>query len=66
MWAPLRGNWQSSTRAELAALVLAMHINMPLHMGIDNKTVVDKVRKLIDIASQIEQGTWREKKKILR
>ena len=42
MWGPLKGMWQSSTRAELAALVIAMHIEVQLHVGIDNRAVVEK------------------------
>ena len=49
MYAPLPGVWHSSTRAGLAALVMAVHIDHPIHIGIDNKTVVDKANKLIKI-----------------
>ena len=42
MWAPIAGPWQSSTRAELVGLVLGRCIRRPIHVGIDNKTVVDK------------------------
>ena len=62
MWAPLNGTWHSSTRAELAALVMAMQIKAPIHIGIDNKTVVDKANKLIEIARQIEVGIRDERK----
>ena len=45
--APVVGTWNSSTRSERAALLLAMYINRPLHVGIDNKAAVDKARLLI-------------------
>ena len=54
MWAPLKGAWQSSTRAELAALVLALHIKEAMHFGIDNKAVVDKSNQLIARAKQLQ------------
>ena len=41
MWGPLNGNWHSSGRAELAALVPITHFGYPIHIGIDNKAVVD-------------------------
>ena len=55
MWAPLTGTWQSSTRAELAAMVLAMHMNTPILVGIDNRTVVDKGNFLIKEAAKAER-----------
>ena len=50
MWSPLLGLWQTAARAELAALVMAMHIRI----GIDNKAVVDRAGMLIEIAREIE------------
>ena len=57
MWAHLRGSWHSSTRAELAALLLAIHIQEPLHIGIDNKAVVDKATKMILGGSHVPTTT---------
>ena len=57
MWAPLCGNWHSSGRAELAALTMAAHLPWPVHLGIDNKAVVDKAQDLIRLAmEQAETG----------
>ena len=70
MWSPLRGTWHSSTRAELAALLLALHIEEPLHIGIDNKTLVDKANALIkkaderrgrDEESKVSKKPWKHK-----
>ena len=55
MWAPLKRCCESSTRAELAALVLAMHMDVPMHIGIDNKPVVDKATELITIDKRAEE-----------
>ena len=66
MWGPLKGMWQSSTRAELAALVIAMHIEVPLHIGIDNKAVVDKATALIEKARQIAKKGGKQPKRIMK
>ena len=65
MFAPLMGCWHTSTRAELAALVMAMNAQTAIHIGIDNKTAVDKANKLIGILVEIERGERRETKKVL-
>lgn len=49
-WSPLLGTWQAAARAELAALMLASTCQIPIHIGIDNKAVVDKAQQLIEIA----------------
>ena len=51
MWGHMIVPWISSTRAELAALVLAAPSANAIHIGIDNATVVNKASKLIGIAS---------------
>ena len=56
MFFPLYGPWHSSTRAEAAALVLAAQLNRPIHVGIDNKAVVDKSNLLIRKARQSKTG----------
>lgn len=56
MWAPIYGVWHSSTRAELAVLVMATHTKSPIHIGIDNKAVVEKAMRIIEIAKRIAQG----------
>ena len=53
MWACMHGAWHSSHRAELSALVMAMHAEIPITVAIDNKAVVDKARQLIEIARQL-------------
>ena len=52
-WAPIVGPWQSSTRAELAGMTLAMNLLVPLSLGIDNKAVVDKGTLLIEKAREM-------------
>ena len=47
-WAPMRGAWASSTRSELAGLVVAMGTNIAIHVGIDNAAVVNKATRLIE------------------
>ena len=68
MWAPLLGLWQSAYRAELAALLLVSYHKSPLHVGIDNKGVVDKACILIQKAKQQrrEGATAIAKKKPLK
>ena len=53
-WAPMRGAWASSTRSELAGLVVAMGTNIAIHVGIDNAAVVNKSTKLIEKARSCE------------
>ena len=66
MWGPLKGLWHSSTRAELAGLVMAAHTNRPLHIGIDNKAVVDKANLLKSKAEKLEEEGKVDPKKILK
>ena len=65
-WAPLRGLWQTAARAELAALVLASHCAKPIHIGIDNKGVVDKANMLLQIAQEKRQADGSLPKKPLK
>ena len=53
-WAPMKTHHNSSARVELAALVIAATANMPVRVGIDNKSVVDKATTLINIARNVE------------
>jgi hypothetical protein len=50
MWAGLQGNSVSSTRTELAAIVVASLWNMVLHIGTDSLAVVRKATFLISTA----------------
>lgn len=62
MWACLHGPWHSSHRAELSALVVAMHAQRAIHIGIDNKAVVDKARQLIQLGKKAEaDARWHRK-----
>ena len=56
MYFPLCGPWHSSTRAEAGALILAAQINRPIHIGIDNKAVVDKSNQILRKATQLAQS----------
>ena len=53
-WAPFKVVWHSSTRAELAGLIIAMGTNVPIHVGIDNAAVVMKANHLIAKAKERE------------
>eukprot|EP00973_Karenia_brevis_P038927 5374199-Karenia_brevis.AAC.1 len=46
-WTALAGPSTSSTRAEVLGLNLALLSPLPVHAGIDNKSVVDKAADLI-------------------
>ena len=35
-WSPMTGAWNSSTRSELAGLIMAMGTNILIHAGIDD------------------------------
>ena len=65
-WAPMKSMWQSSTRAELAALVIATSRNLAIHIGIDNAAVVNKARILIELARGFEEKQTRYPAKPLR
>ena len=46
LWAPMYGVWYSSARTELMGLITAMLLPIPVHVGIDNSTVVNNFHKL--------------------
>ena len=50
-WNRMSGQKGSSTRMELAALIVAMTRNTPLHMGIDSQSTIAKARRLQAIAT---------------
>ena len=54
MSSPLCGPWHSSTRAEAGALIIAAQIDRPIHIGIDNKAVVDRSNQMIARAKEEE------------
>ena len=66
MWALLVDQWHSSTRAELAGLVMAMQATVPIHVGIDNKAVVDKANMLITKAMELRANGKSMPKRILK
>ena len=57
MWAPLCGKWHSSGRAELAALVMAAHARIPIHIGLDNRGVVNKANFILQMAGRHGNGS---------
>ena len=54
MYAPMPGPWHSSTRMELAGLIMAAQAKFPIHVCIDNKAVVDRGTQLLEIAMERE------------
>ena len=55
------GVWQSSTRSELMALLVVTASPMAIKVGIDNKTVVEKANRIIEVVKGIEAGGTPEK-----
>ena len=47
MWNTANGKWNSSTRTELAALMVAMLAEGPIHAALDNQTGVEKTAAMI-------------------
>ena len=47
MYTKINGQVGSSTRMEVGAVIHALRIPRPLHLAVDNQTVVTKVAKLI-------------------
>ena len=63
MFAPMPGPWHSSNSRELAGLIMAAQASLPIHVGIDNKAVVDKATQLIEIARGMSEEERAQKKK---
>lgn len=48
LWCAFNSSWNSSTRCELAAAIIAMLAPEPVNIGIDNATVVGKGTEIIE------------------
>jgi len=67
MWTHVTGEQGSSTRMEIAAAVIALHIKKAIFIGSDSKSMVDKAKWLITKAKEAEAedypSTYRPTKK---
>eukprot|EP00973_Karenia_brevis_P020390 2799125-Karenia_brevis.AAC.1 len=53
-----QGHLGSSTRAELMGAIVAALAPMPLHLALDNNTVVQKAKYLIQRAIDLGETAW--------
>ena len=58
MWTHVTGEQGSSTRMEIAAAVLALHIKKAIFIGSDSKSMVDKAKWLIAKAKEAEAKNY--------
>ena len=58
MWTHVTGEQGSSTRMEIAAAVLALHIKKAIFIGSDSKSMVDKAKWLIAKAKEAEAKSY--------